>query len=105
MIEQYDGGRDAQYAQYFPHDKPGSHDKGRQNHRVLIISKKQLPQDENLRINRQKRSTETAIIERRTTMEEKKTMSEDKKIEKTSSELNDEALDRVSGGVQAGLIT
>ena len=38
-------------------------------------------------------------------MEEKKTMSEDKKIEKTSSELNDEALDRVSGGVQAGLIT
>ncbi len=34
-------------------------------------------------------------------MEEKKTMSEDKKIEKTYSELNDEALDRVSGGVQA----
>ena len=34
---------------------------------------KQLPQDKKLRINRQKRSTETAIIERRTTMEEKKT--------------------------------
>lgn len=32
-------------------------------------------------------------------------MSEHKKIENPSSELNDEALDRVSGGVQAGLIT
>lgn len=32
-------------------------------------------------------------------------MSEHKKIENPSSELNDEALDRVSGGVQAGIIT
>ena len=32
-------------------------------------------------------------------------MSENRKIENPSSELNDEALDKVSGGVQAGLIT